>query len=243
MIQVLNRAFDILEILARQPEKEKSLTEIADTVELNHGTCANILKTLVQRKYVEQVGHKKGYLLGPMAYNLTNNKSYKKDMVEAAMPFMQALTEKLNENSLLAILKDGKRLVLFDMQSNHDLLVRTSKEKPVYESSTGRLLLAYQEEDGIGKFIEKYGLPSAEVWEESATEEGLRATLKRIKKDGFAMQISPKQIVGIAVPLFKDNIFVASLGVFLPESRFKGEFKKKVMDELKNTAKQINLNL
>jgi IclR family transcriptional regulator, KDG regulon repressor len=243
MIQVLNRAFDILEILAKEPQRERSLTEIADALELNHGTCANILKTLVQRKYVEQVGHKKGYLVGVMAYTLTNNNAYKKDMVQAVMPLMQGLTEKLNENTLFAILKDDKRLVLCDMQSNHDLLVRTSKEKSAYESSTGRLLLAYLSEEALAKFIEKYGLPRAEIWEESAAEEGLKATLKRIKKDGFAMQVSPKQIVGIAVPLFKDNVFVASLGVFLPESRFRGEFKKVVMSEIKNTAKQINLKL
>jgi DNA-binding IclR family transcriptional regulator len=243
MIQVLNRAFDILEILAKQPDKERSLTEIADAVGLNHGTCANILKTLVQRKYAEQVGHKKGYLLGAMAYNLTQNNAYKKDLVQAAAPLMQALTERLNENSLLAILKDDRRVVLFDVQSNHDLLVRTSKEKPAYESSTGRLLLAYQPAEALDKFVEKYGLPAAEVWEEATTAEGLKTTLQRIKKEGHAFQVSPKQIVGVAMPLFKGTNFVASLGVFLPESRFKGEFKKEVMAELKNTTKQISQSL
>ena len=64
MIQVVNRALNILEIIAKNPDRELGLTEIADSVELNHGTCANILKTLVLRGYVEQAGAKKGYKLG-----------------------------------------------------------------------------------------------------------------------------------------------------------------------------------
>ena len=52
MIQVINRALNILEILAQEPDKEFGLSEIATAVELNAGTCANILKTLVYRNYV-----------------------------------------------------------------------------------------------------------------------------------------------------------------------------------------------
>ena len=58
MIQVINRALNILEILAQEPDKEFGLSEIATTVELSAGTCANILKTLVYRNYVEQSGTK-----------------------------------------------------------------------------------------------------------------------------------------------------------------------------------------
>ena len=47
MIQVINRALNILEILAQEPDKEFGLSEIATAVELNAGTCANILKTLL----------------------------------------------------------------------------------------------------------------------------------------------------------------------------------------------------
>ena len=73
MIQVINRALNILEILAQEPDKEFGLSEIATAVELNAGTCANILKTLVYRNYVEQSGIKKGYKLGYMVYQLTRD--------------------------------------------------------------------------------------------------------------------------------------------------------------------------
>ena len=47
MIQVIHRALNLLEFIAQHPNREYSLTEIADQHQLNHGTCANILKTLV----------------------------------------------------------------------------------------------------------------------------------------------------------------------------------------------------
>ena len=78
MIQVINRALNILEIIAHDHNKEWGLSEIANELELNHGTCANILKTLVQRGYVEQMGLKKGYKLGiwPINSRLPMNTTY-----------------------------------------------------------------------------------------------------------------------------------------------------------------------
>src|SRR5574340_1645545 len=102
MIQVINRALDILEFLASEPERPKSLSEIAEKLDLNSGTCANIIKTLVNRRYVEKLDKKRGYFLGAKAYGLTGNDGYKKDLIGAAKEILEGLTKKLNENSLLA---------------------------------------------------------------------------------------------------------------------------------------------
>ena len=56
MIQVIHRALDIVEFIARDPDKEFGLGEIAESLELNKGTCANIIKTLVNRGYLDQSG-------------------------------------------------------------------------------------------------------------------------------------------------------------------------------------------
>ena len=101
MIQVINRALDILEYSAKHPDHVYSLTDIADHFGLNHATCANILKTLVIRKYIEQVGHKKGYRLGSMAYYLTGNITFRNNLVDIAKPVMKDLCELLNESVIM----------------------------------------------------------------------------------------------------------------------------------------------
>lgn len=59
MIQVINRALNILEILAQEPDKEFGLSEIATAVELNAGTCANILKNACISQLCRTIRHKK----------------------------------------------------------------------------------------------------------------------------------------------------------------------------------------
>ena len=51
MIQVVNRACDILEVLVETPDAPVGLGEVAGRVGLHAATCANILKTLVARGY------------------------------------------------------------------------------------------------------------------------------------------------------------------------------------------------
>ena len=242
MIQVLHRAFDILELCARNPEKILMLSDIADKLELNHGTCANIMKTLVARNYIEQVGYKKGYRLGAMAYHLTGNFSFRKDLVQIAKAPMQELVEELNETCLLAILRktDLKRVVLYQVNSNHDLMVRTSTEKEAYNSSTGRLLLAYLTKKEIESAINKFGLPGVSIWPEASEKEKMYRELERIRKDSFAFQFDGNHIVGLAVPVFKEDEVIASLSIYLPEMRYQGEMKKLALDKLQRMAQQVN---
>jgi DNA-binding IclR family transcriptional regulator len=234
---------DIMEMIAKNPEQVRSLTEIADSLALNHATCANIIKTLVQRKYIEQIGHKKGYRLGPMAYALTNNYSYKRDLVVSAKEPMEELTRRIDENSLLAVLREDQRLVLFDVPSNQDLQVRTSKEKPAYESATGRLLLAYLTVQERDTFIRKGGLPAPGIWPGVETREELHTALDKFRRDELAVQVTGKHIVGLAVPIRKNGLVVASLGIFLPEFRFTGERPQELIEELRLTAGRIEASL
>ena len=88
MIQVINRALDIIEYISKEPETPKSLSDISGTLDLNAGTCANIIKTLVERNYIEKLVNKKGYQLGKRFYQLGNFSGYKKDLIEVAKPIM-----------------------------------------------------------------------------------------------------------------------------------------------------------
>ena len=51
MIQVVVRALEILEYVNKKENDPTTLTELAAAVGLNQPTCANIVKTLVEKKY------------------------------------------------------------------------------------------------------------------------------------------------------------------------------------------------
>ena len=244
MIQVVNRALDILEIVAENPEKPVALGEIADALGLNHGTCANIMKTLVSRKYLEQVGTKKGYILGAKSYALTNNDAYRKDLVEAAKDDMEKLTTHINENCLLAVLNGDKRVVIHRTHAEQELQVRTPEEKNVYDAASGRMLLAMLSEAEIERFVTKYGLPTPESWKEVDSLETLKRLLAQFRKEECALQmLYGRQVIGLAVPIRKMEKTVASLSIYLPEYRYMMTDKGALVHQLKVVAKRISQRL
>ncbi len=243
MIQVIGRALDIIELIAKEPEEVKTLSDIADTIGLNHGTCANILKTLVNRNYVEKVGGKKGYKLGMMAFRLAGRKDYKNDLVEAAKEEMTRLTKQFNENTLLSVLKENKRLAILRVNSHHQLQVVTPTEKDAYNSSTGRLLVAMLPDDELEAFIKKHSLPPSRPAGKAVAEKKFYDEVKKIRKEGFATYLPDDQILGLAVPVYQESRVVASLSMYLPAFRCNNALKKQMKESLIRSAQKISNKL
>ena len=243
MIQVVHRALDILELIAQDRSRLYTLGEISGQLKLNNGTCANIIKTLVNRGYLEQEGRKTGYRLGSMSYLLTGNYSHKQELLSAATEPINQLSNLMNESCILSVIKDDTRLVLYEVKSTHELQVINKKEKEVYRTSTGQMILACLEYKEQKEFIRKYGLPEPETWPGIEDEDDLITELNKIKKKQLAVQVSKAQIVGVAVPIFKDEKVIASLGVYLPQSRYTPSMQEKILDELRKTGELINKKL
>lgn len=243
MVLVIVKALDILEYVARDPEKTYTLSEISQALGLNQATCSNILKTLVAKNYVEHVGRKVGYRLGPMAFNLTNNPAYNQNLILAARDVMEDLTAEVNETSLLGIIRNQKRFVLHLVNSDQDLQVRSKSERNVYETATGRLLLAFMSAKEQEQFILSNGLPTPEVWKEASTREGLDLALRKIARDELAITYSVKHIIGLAVPIRKGDKVIAALSIFMPESRFSATKKKEIIRALQEAERKIEARL
>jgi DNA-binding IclR family transcriptional regulator len=243
MIQVVNRALDILELIAQDRSRLYMLGEISGQLKLNNGTCANIIKTLVTRGYLEQEGRKTGYRLGSMSYLLTGNYSHKQDLMAAAIEPINELSTLLNEGCILSVLKDDTRIILHEAKSTHELQVINKKEKEAYRTSTGRMILACMEYKEQREFIRKFGLPEQEVWLGVEDEDDLITELNKIRKKQLSMQVSKAQIVGLAVPIFIDDKIIASLGIYLPETRYTSNMQERILEELRNTGELINKKL
>ncbi|CCH53446.1 transcriptional regulator, IclR family [Fibrisoma limi BUZ 3] len=240
MVLVIVKAFNILEFVARDPTKAHSLTEIAEAMQLHQATCANILKTLVEINYLEHLGRKKGYRLGSMAYNLTNNSSNGPTLVLAAAEVMEELTRRLNETSILGVIRNYKRYIIHLVNSDQDLQVRSRSERNVYETASGRILLAFMPEKERASFVQVVGLPSASIWPGAETVERLEQALAEIRKNELVITHSPSHIVGFAVPIRKGEQVVASLSIFLPEIRCSTERKRELIIALRDASSAIS---
>lgn len=244
MVQVILKAFDIIELVVERSGQAVSLTEISEALELNQATAANIINTLVHRGYMEHIGKKKGYRLGPAAYRLTNEIPYEKDLVNAARDVMEALTAQLNESCILGVLRNHKRYILHAVNSEQEIQVQLRSERNIYETATGRLLLAYLSEKELDRFIQHTGLPYAAVWQEAQSKEGLLKALDKIRTQAVALTNSPvRHIKGFAVPVFANEKVIASLSVFAPQYRCPPVREMEIIQTLKSSAATISQQL
>lgn len=243
MIQVLHRALSILELLACEPEKVHSLGEIAATFGLNRGTCANILKTLCERNYVERLGRRRGYRLGAMARQLSGARSLDRAIVAAARPVLRALTESLNETSLVGVLRGHTRVTLDSVQCDRDLQARSRQVRNAYETATGRLLVAFLPPDQLDAFVAAAGMPDPEVWPGVDSRQSLNRALAKIRKAELAVTRSSEHIIGLAVPVRRADDVLASVSVYLPEIRFRAPRRQEITTALRAAGHHITRRL
>lgn len=243
MIQVINRALDILEYVANDNTKPKLLIEISKELDLKPSTCANIIKTLLERGYLQKSQDQKGYLLGKQVNILSEKNGYQKKLIEASDKELQHLTDTLNENSLIAVMRGANRIVVNKRNSNQIVQASTPDEKNAYDSSTGRLMIALFSDTEIQNHINKYGLPSKKVWPGINTEKQLYEQIKIIRQNGYILLEDSVQIVGFAAPIKLNDKVSASLSIYIPAFRFNEDIRKSFIKLGLATAEKISNNL
>lgn len=243
MIKVLKKALDILEYMGKEPQKTYALSEIANHLNLNIATCSHIVKTLVNNCYIERLPLRKGYTIGPMAYQFSRMGSYRNQLVETAKPLMAQFVKKLQETIVISVLVHGKRFVPHMIHGNRPLQINTDLffYEDIYETATGRLLLAYLPPEELEYTIGVNGT-FKNSWPEASTKEKLSALLEQIRKKGSIILFSPES-VAVAFPIREKNTVVAALGVPLPRIRFKGAHKQALLSDLETISGQISAQL
>ncbi|MBR4756800.1 MAG: helix-turn-helix domain-containing protein [Bacteroidales bacterium] len=239
MIQVIDRVASILNLVASNRRKLWPMTVIADELRLNRGTCANIMKSLVELGYLAKSDDKKGYTLGFKLYQLTGLTNNLGSMLEFAIPYLEELSERINESVILSTIRNGKRIILYQVHSHHEVQVRAKVDSTVYRTTTGRLQLAYYPPESLKEFIRVAGMPGEE-WPEVTSVDDLVRELANIRKKGSLVTFSRNHVVGLAYPVYYEGNVVAAIGVYLPDVRFNEIIGKRLDEALKETAATIN---
>jgi DNA-binding IclR family transcriptional regulator len=240
MQQAINRAFDILEFVSATPDQPKTFSEIAISSGLNTATCANIIKAMVARGYLEKLDDKKGYLLGKKIYQMANFEGYKKDLVKTASPFISELTARINENVMLAVLKESSRILLLDVKSTQEVQAINVIDKRAYQSSSGRLLVALLPDDELEKFIRVYGLPTETDWKGASKRPAFLKEVQKIRSKGIAVQESATHVAGISAGILQGGKTVAAVCIYLPSFRLTSKKEQELRAALLDTCKQIS---
>lgn len=223
-IEILSRAFDVLGAFCQGSSTQLSLAEISRRSALPKSTTHRILSSLVCLGAVERCGH--AYRLGLRMFEIGEQAPRKRDLREAALPFMEDLYEVTHETIHLAVLDRTEVLYIERIQGHHQqrqLASRVGGRMPAHCTGVGKALLAFTPEVaasviGAGKLEARtpYTITSPRVLaEELAT---IRRTCLSFDRDENAIGIHC-----VSTPILVGGQAVAALSVTGPSNRISEE--------------------
>jgi DNA-binding IclR family transcriptional regulator len=238
-VQVLQRAFSILDILAL---REAGLAELSQLTGIQKTTLHNILKTLVELGAVTRTTGGR-YAIGSKIAELGEPEFRRVSLQPLAQRIANDLTAQIGESVVISVLRGAERFVIAYTDGPQELTVRLdlSERRSPYNASTGRVLLAYLSAAERERVIDLRGLPGDE-WSTIATREELLASLDEIRSAGLALLLHVNQEVQtLAAPvLAPDGRAYAAVGVRMPASRFLNGRREAVIEGVRAAAAKMS---
>ncbi len=223
-IEILNRTFDVLGAFCEGNAERLSLSEIARRAGLPKSTAHRILASMVCLGAVERSGQE--YRLGMRMFEIGEHVPRKRDLREAALPFMEDLYEVTHETVHLAVLDRTEVLYIERIQGHHkqrQLASRVGGRLPAYCTGVGKALLAFTPESAAavitGGGLEArtpYTITSPRVLLEELAN--IRRTRVSMDRDENAIGIHC-----VATPILVGGEAVAAMSVTGPGERISEE--------------------
>jgi DNA-binding IclR family transcriptional regulator len=238
-IQVLERSFALLDVLAQQPEP-MALKDISERTGLHPSTAHRILNDLAVGRFVDrpQAGV---YRLGMRLLELGNLVKARLSVREAALAPMREL-HRLTHQAVNLSLRQGDEIVYveraYSERSGMQVVRAVGGRAPLHLTSVGKLFLAVEAHDRVRAYAARTGL--AGHTRNSITQlpqlerelDGVRA--RGLAHDNEELEIGVRCV---AAGVYDDSgKLVAGLSISAPADRLEAAWT----DRVKATAEEIS---
>lgn len=222
----LHRMLGIFDFIARSPDG-LSLAELAAQLESPKSSLLTLLRPLVTAGYLV---HSNGrYSLGNETFVLASNIMSAHRFSAVVRGVMAELQRHCAETIILAVMDRATQTVMYTDVLESPQFIRYSvppgTARPLYASSAGQLLLAFQDERWREQFLRK--VPLKPLTPRTITDVGrLRQRLDDIRRDGVCVSISEavEGASGVSAPIFgSDGAVSAALLIAGPTDRYARE--------------------
>ena len=241
-IQVLERAFSLLDVLASHPDPI-SLKQISEQTQLHPSTAHRILNDLTIGRYVDRPAAG-SYRLGMRLLELGTLVKARLDVREAAVGPMREL-HKLTHQPVNLSMRQGDEIVYIERtyseRSGMQVVRAIGGRAPLHLTSVGKLFLAEDDAARVRAYAARTGL--AGHTRNSITELApLERELARVTQSGMARDDEELEL-GVrcmAAGILDDQgRLVAGLSISSPADRLEESW----LDRLKETAARISAAL
>lgn len=159
--QVLDRTFQILDILARE-ESGLGITELTEKIGLHKSTTHRLVMVLESHRAVEKNPETGKYQLGSRILALGLSALSRLGIQKVAMPHLRRLVMESGETAHVGVMRDNEIISIVNVRSTQALHApsETGTRHPAHCSSLGKAILAFSPPDEAERFLKDRKLES-----------------------------------------------------------------------------------
>lgn len=243
-VPVLEKTFRIIEKISLYKEGI-SFTEIVNSLNEPKTTVFRILSTLENQHWIEKKSDV--YHLGYMFIHYGLQTLTKRNLRAVARPFMEKLTQAVQQTSHIAILS-GKNSMLLDVCESSRHIKPSSligALLPIHCTSHGKVLLAFAVEDSLEVFLKGVNL-ERKTRHTITTIAELQQDVGKIRSRGYALDDLEyfEDVRCIAAPVWgMDGLCIGALGITATSTTFPRDKIKEYGRTITDYAKQVSLQM
>lgn len=239
----VERALNILEAAA---DRREGLTnsEISHKLAIPKSSASYILRALERRGYLRRDAPSGRYRLGLKILSLGGNARANLDLAEVALPFMQALQERIHLTVHLAVLDQGEAVYIEKVEAPGFFKVNTWVGRRMYLHSTsvGKCLIAGLPKQEVESLLHQQGLKKRTPRTITSLTR-LLAELQLVHAQGYAMDDEENSVGArcVAVPIHDANgRAIAALGVSGTLTQMDEANLPRILEALKETVRRVS---
>ena len=241
LISAAVRVLSVLERLSRQ--RAIGLEEISREIKLAKPTVYRFLLTLQELGYARRVDGDRWAMTLKM-FNLGSRALDHLDLLSAARPIAEALSEELGETVHMGVLDGDAAVYVLKIESRYTIRMysRVGRRMPLYCTAIGKTLLAFAKEGDREAALKGVRL-LAITKNTLTTRAALDVELAQIRAQGFARDNEEREenLHCIGAPIFDyTGAVVAVLSVSWPSFRYELTEERGWIERVKGAAAEIS---
>lgn len=188
VVPMLMKSFELLEAFREHPHGLTYPELLRLYPQLSRVSIFRVLCSLEQTSYLERIHNTNRYVLGAKFIELGKIAESRLDLLQVALPFMEELLERFNENVNLGAVRNLELVYFKTLETAHPLRVHEmpNRRSAVYCSSLGKAVLAFAGDDAIAQYLRM--TPLLRLTANTITDAGaFRRELRAIRERGHAL--------------------------------------------------------
>jgi DNA-binding IclR family transcriptional regulator len=241
----LERAVSVLEVLS-ESQAPLSLAEICRHMKLHKSTIHRSLMVLERSGLIERTSENR-FRLGLKLYELGNRAVEQVDLRARVYPFFRRLAMDVRETVHLGVLQKTSVVYLDKVEPNRRICMtsRMGSSNPVYCTSLGKAMLAFQPDETIAKIVSSIRF-TRYTPKTICSREKLFEHLETVRRRGYAIDDEEIElgVRCIGAPIFnEDRWAIAAISISGPTSRITAQNVRAIAQRVLTCCREISFSL